>query len=149
MRYRSIIRAFSIPGGVLSLALLGAIGAGSVPAGGASAEPAADAGSPLACAPAALSPAERTRHFDELGPKLRSLRKSVRELPDGYAFEYAGDPATYRLVAEWAAGERVCCPFFDIDIRSEREGGPVWVRVTGRDGVKKFMEIEGAEWIRK
>jgi hypothetical protein len=149
MRYRSIIRAFSIPGGVLSVALFGAIGAGTIPGSDASAEPAAKAESPFACAPAALSPVERTRHFDELGPKLRSLRKSVRELPDGYAFEYAGDPATYRLVAEWAAGERVCCPFFDIDVRSEREGGSVWVRVTGRDGVKKFMEIEGAEWVRK
>lgn len=145
----TISRAFSIPGGVLSLALFGAIGAGTVPAGGASAEPAVKAESPFACAPAALSPAERTRHFDELGPKLRSLRKSVRELSDGYAFEYAGDPATFRLVTEWAAGERVCCPFLDIDIRSEREGGSVWVRVTGRDGVKKFMEIEGAAWIQK
>jgi hypothetical protein len=55
---------------------------------------------------------------------------------------------TYQLVAEWAAGERVCCPFFDIDLQAEREGGPLWLRLTGRDGVKQFIEAEGAAWIK-
>jgi hypothetical protein len=142
------MNALSIPGGVLTLALCGVLCGGGPPRD-VTAENAAKAESPLACAPSALSPAERTRHFDELGPKLRSIRKSVRELPDGFAFEYPGDSATYRLVTEWAAGERVCCPFFDIDVRSEREGGPVWVRVTGREGVKNFIQTEGAEWVRK
>jgi len=147
MRSLSTVQVFSISGGVLSLALLAAARAGTA-TGGTSGD-SAKAESPLACAPAALSPTERSRHFDELGPKLRALRKGVRELADGYAFEYPGDPETYRLVAEWAAGERVCCPFFDIDIRSEREGGPIRVRVTGREGVKRFIEAEGAEWVRR
>ena len=142
------MNAVSFPAGLLTLALCGYL-CGADPARGVPAEAAPRAESPLACAPSALSPAERTHHFDELGPKLRSIRRSVRELPDGYAFEYPGDSATYRLVTEWAAGERLCCPFFDIDVRSEREGGPVWVRVTGREGVKNFIETEGAEWIRK
>jgi hypothetical protein len=73
----------------------------------------------------------------------------VRELPDGYACEYPGDPATYRLITEWAAGERLCCPFFDVDVHSQREGGSVWVRVTGREGVKDFIKVEGAEWVKK
>ena len=142
------MNALSFPGRLLTLALCGVL-CGADPAPGVSAPTAATAESPLACVPTALSPAERVRHFDELGPKLRSIRKSVRELPDGYAFEYPGDSATYRLVTEWSAGERVCCPFFDIDVRSEREGGPVWVRVTGREGVKNFIETEGAEWVKK
>jgi len=105
--------------------------------------------SPLACNMKALTPAERAKHFDELTPKLISLRKDVRELPDGYEFEFPGDSATYRLITEWAAGERACCPFFDIDVRSEREGGPVRVRVTGRKGVKQFIEAGAAEWVKK
>lgn len=105
--------------------------------------------SPLACDRSALSEAERTRHFDELGPRLRSLRKSVRELSDGYAFEYPGDRATYKLLTEWADGERVCCPFFDIAVKAEREGGSVWVTVTGRKGVKDFIASEGAEWVKR
>ena len=105
--------------------------------------------SPLACNVTALTPKERTRHFDELGPKLRSLRKGVRELADGYEFEFPSDAATYRLLIEWAAGERVCCPFFDVDVRSTREGGPLLLRLTGRDGVKEFIEVDGAAWLKK
>jgi hypothetical protein len=104
--------------------------------------------SPLACDRRALSPAQRTRHFDELGPALRKMKKSVHELPDGYEFEFPSDPASLQLVSEWVAGERVCCPFFDITLCLEREGGPVWLRLTGREGVKQFIEVEGAAWIK-
>ena len=105
--------------------------------------------SPFACNVSALSPAERTRHFDELGPKLRALRTAVRELPDGYELEFPADAPTYRLLTEWAAGERLCCPFFDVDVRSDREGGPLRLRLTGREGVKRFIEADGAEWVKK
>src|ERR1043166_1774892 len=44
---------------------------------------------PFACVPEALSPAERKRHFDELGPMLRKLSTGIRELKDGYAIEVA------------------------------------------------------------
>lgn len=104
--------------------------------------------SPLACDRLALTPEQRKRHFDELGPMLRSLKTSVRELPNGVEFQYPSDLKTYQLVAEWAAGERVCCPFFEIDLRSEPEGGPLWLRLTGRDGVKEFIRAEGAAWIK-
>lgn len=105
--------------------------------------------SPFACNRLALTPEQRKRHFDELGPKLVSLRKSVRELPNGYELELPGDPGTLQLVAEWAIGEHACCPFFDINIRLEREGGSLWLGLTGREGVKQFIEADGASWIRK
>src|ERR1700756_858286 len=44
--------------------------------------------SPLACNAFALSPEQRNRHFDELGPALRALKKSVRELGDGYSSNF-------------------------------------------------------------
>jgi hypothetical protein len=104
--------------------------------------------SPFACDRMALSPEDRRRHFDELGPALRSIRKSIRELPDGYEFEYPADAASIKLVAEWAAGERVCCPFFDIDLRMEREGGSLWLRLSGRDGVKQFIKADFSPWFK-
>ena len=104
--------------------------------------------SPLACDRMALSDAERTRHFDELGPALRKIKKSVRELPDGYEFEFPADRASLALLEEWVAGEHACCPFFDITLRLEREGGPVRLRLTGREGVKHFIEVDGAAWIK-
>ena len=105
--------------------------------------------SPFACNRLALTPEQRKRHFDELSPKLLSLKKSVRELPNGYEFEFLADPKTVQLVAEWAVGERACCPFFDIDMRLEREGGSLWLGVTGREGVKQFIQADGAAWIGK
>lgn len=106
--------------------------------------------SPFACDRLALDPAARHRHFDELGPMLRNMRKATRELPDGYEFEFAGDAKTYALVNEWAQGERLCCPFFDIAIRAEREDGAVWLRLTGRDGTKDFIKSDFPEqWTRK
>ena len=104
--------------------------------------------SPFACNRLALDAVTRKRHFDELGPALRSMRKAVRELPDGYEFQFPSDPKSIAMVAEWAAGERLCCPFFNIELRMEAEGGPFWLRVTGREGTKEFIKVDGATWIQ-
>ena len=105
--------------------------------------------SPFACDREALDPAARTRHFDELGPILRGSIKGVQELPDGYQFQFPPDPKTIQAVAEWAAGERLCCPFFDIQLHMEPEGGLFWLRLTGRKGTKDFIKVDGAEWIKQ
>ena len=107
------------------------------------------ADSPFACNRLALTPEQRRRHFDELGPQLRSLKKSFRELPNGYEFEFPSDSHSIQIVTEWAINERACCPFFDINIRMEREGGSVWLALTGREGVKQFIQADGAAWIRR
>jgi hypothetical protein len=98
----------------------------------------------FACNAFALSPEARKRHFDELGPALLKLKKSTRELPDGYEFELPPDKGTYQLLTEWVFQERLCCPFFDIDMRFDRENGPLWLRLTGRPGTKDFIKGEFA-----
>ena len=98
--------------------------------------------SALACNAFALSPEVRKRHFEEVGPALLKLKKSMRELPDGYELELPADNKTYQLLTEWAFQERLCCPFFDIDLRFDREGGPLWLRLTGRPGTKEFVKAE-------
>jgi hypothetical protein len=105
--------------------------------------------SPFACDRLALNPEARKRHFDELGPALRSMRRAVRELPNGYEFQFPSDPKTIAMIAEWAAGERLCCPFFNIQLRMEEENGPFWLRLTGRKGTKEFIQIDGAAWIKQ
>src|SRR5437868_5639422 len=90
---------------------------------------------PLACDRLALSPEIQKRHFDVVGPELLKLRKSARETEDGYDFEFPVDEKTFQLLSEWAMQERLCCPFLDISLRFEREGGPLWLRLAGRKGV--------------
>jgi hypothetical protein len=96
--------------------------------------------SPFACNAMALSPEVRKRHFEEVGPALLKLKKSMRELLDGYEFEFPTDMATYQLLTEWVIEERLCCPFLDIDLRFSREDGPLWLRLTGRQGTKEFIK---------
>lgn len=107
------------------------------------------ADSPFACDRAALTPEQRKRHFDELSPELRTLIKSTRELDNGYEFEFPAGWEAIAKVAEWSAGERLCCPFFDIDLRLEREHGTFWLRLTGRDGVKQFIQADFARWLQR
>jgi hypothetical protein len=98
--------------------------------------------SPFACNAFALSPEVRKRHFEELGPALLKLKKNTRELPDGYEFELPADNKAYQLLTEWAFQERLCCPFFDIELRFDRENGPLSLRLTGRPGTKEFIKEE-------
>jgi hypothetical protein len=110
--------------------------------------PAAAADPGLACNRLALTAEARQRHFDVLGPALRSVHKSARELPTGYEFEFSPDPAAVQMLEEWIAGERLCCPFFDIALRFEHDGGAVWLRLTGREGVRQFIRSDFASWFR-
>jgi hypothetical protein len=102
--------------------------------------------SPFACDRAALTPAARKHHFDEVLPAMRKLVKGAKELPDGYAFEFPTDNATIQLAAEFAANERLCCPFLDITLRIEREHGKFSVQLTGREGTKEFIRTDFARW---
>src|SRR5215467_3763284 len=104
--------------------------------------------SPFACNRSALNPEQWKRHFDELGPKLRKLVLQARELPHGYEFQFSGDRSTFQLIAEWISGEHLCCPFFDIDLRLDREGGATWIRLTGRPGTKEFIRTDFKAWFK-
>ena len=104
---------------------------------------------PFACNLGAMSAEARKRHIDIVSPRLRDLHTSVRELPDGIEFEFPSDSAAFRLVTEWMEGERACCPFFDFILRMEREGGSLWLRLTGRTGVKDFIQAEFGRWLTK
>ena len=125
-----------------SLALLYVVSERSIGADETTSSHSAKPQSPFACNAFALSPEVRKRHFEELGPALLKLKKSTRELPDGYEFELPADNRTYQMLTEWAFQERLCCPFFDIDLRFDREDGPLWLRLTGRPGTKEFIKEE-------
>lgn len=103
--------------------------------------------SPFACNVQALTPQERHRHFEELGPALRARKTGVRELPDGYEFEFPTDAEIFRLLSEWTFQERLCCPFFDLAMVLDREGGPLHLRLTGRPGTKQFIEEDAKPWL--
>jgi hypothetical protein len=97
--------------------------------------------SPIACNLGALTPAQLWRK-EELGSRLWASVQETKELPDGYAFRLPADSGSLQTAGEWVGLERVCCPFFSFGVEAEREGGPVWLRLTGREGVKQFIRAE-------
>jgi hypothetical protein len=94
--------------------------------------------SPLACNLDAISAADRPR-YSELRKMLAGAVVGKRELPKGLALQIATDRLALSQLAEWISFERRCCPFFDFGIEVARESGPVWLSLTGRDGVKAFL----------
>jgi len=103
---------------------------------------------PFYCDRTALTPEQRKRQ-QELGKILRSSVLGIQELPDGFEFEFSYDPTNYQALTEFTPFERACCPFFDINIRLEREGGKIWWGLTGREGVKQFIRAEFSPWIKR
>lgn len=90
-----------------------------------------DTASPIACVVDAFSADER-RHWQELSARWRRTIDGIQELPDGYACRLGEDTATILAAAEWMTLDRRCCPFFTFTLAIEREGGGVWLRLTGR-----------------
>jgi hypothetical protein len=96
---------------------------------------------PFACSLTALTAAER-EHHKELSKELHEAVKEIRELPNGYGFRLSGERRSLAMLSEWVSLERLCCPFFTFQIEAGSEAQPVWLRMTGREGVKEFMQSE-------
>jgi hypothetical protein len=96
---------------------------------------------PFMCRLGALDRAQRER-YEALGRQLRADIEEVKELPNGYAFRLPAASSTILSVAEWVTFERLCCPFFTFALEIKGEGSPLWLRMTGREGVKEFMQSE-------
>jgi len=73
---------------------------------------------------------------------LFSRIAEFRELDNGYAFRFTDGPDLLAKLAEFISLEKLCCPFLSFVVDVEGEGGPVWLRLTGREGVKAFIREE-------
>ena len=98
---------------------------------------AAASAQPIACDLMALSVEQRAQH-QALGERLRSAIVHTEELPAGFRF-YLSPEVSIVEIAQWADLERRCCPFFEFTIGLGHDGGPAWVGLTGRRGVKAFV----------
>lgn len=95
----------------------------------------------FACNLLALTPEQRKAHADVTARLGREVMQ-VKELPDGYAFGFDPRAETIQLLARFVANERLCCPFFTFTIRVEPDNRPVWLYLTGPEGIKPFIQAE-------
>lgn len=94
---------------------------------------------PIACNPAAIDEDEHEAH-DEVATAVFESITDLRELPDGYAFRLPTETDVIKKAGAFVSRERLCCPFFQFNLEVTPSEGPVWLKLTGRDGVKEYVE---------
>ena len=90
----------------------------------------------IACNLHAIPDLDRPHYF-ELVRRLRQSVRHVTELPTGYRLSVEQGSLNAAELAEWAAMERLCCPFLEIVA-----GDDGTVRLTGAAGLKEFLAAE-------
>jgi hypothetical protein len=95
---------------------------------------------PLACVPGAIPAEERPAHFALVAELFATAVLERTEVPGGYGFRFADE--RFESVAKFVANERKCCPFLDFEITVPAAGGPVWLRMTGPEGTREFLDAE-------
>ena len=94
---------------------------------------------PLACDLTAIPASEREEHIIT-GPQLFHTAQEVQELSNGYAIRFLNEPGKFLAMAEFVENERLCCPFFRFRLEVEPNGGALWLRLTGGEGVKEILK---------
>ena len=74
--------------------------------------------------------------------ELLSKHLEIKELSDGYGLRFAHDRLLFAALSEWAILEQLCCPFLTLALELEHDQGPMWLKATGKDGVKGFLQTE-------
>ncbi|MBK8135583.1 MAG: hypothetical protein IPK52_07070 [Chloroflexi bacterium] len=95
----------------------------------------------FACDISALTPDQR-EHHGVTSKALFAGIQEVRETSNGYAFRVSSESATLTKLADFITFERLCCPFFAFNVEVEPQSGPVWIGLSGDEGVKAFIIAE-------
>lgn len=106
--------------------------------------PSAQQDIPIACNPMGIPADEREPHFANAEYLFSSAVQERQELSNGYSFRFRADD--YAAVVAFIANERHCCPFFHFDLEIPPAQGPLWLQITGGEGVKTFI---GAEFVKE
>jgi hypothetical protein len=101
----------------------------------------ADTAGRFACNLKALTPQQRQAHEALTGRLFQSV-ETRRELPAGFELRVDSRKVSIVELATWLDDERRCCPFLDLAIEKEPQDGPLWLRLTGPEGVKEFLKAE-------
>src|SRR5262245_28525639 len=92
----------------------------------------------IACNPNAV-PVEERERWMEVGQQFYTAVEEIRELPDGYELRVPGDAAMLLVAAEYVSRDRLCCAFLRWSLVVEPNSGPLWLQMTGGEGVKAYL----------
>jgi arsenate reductase (thioredoxin) len=95
----------------------------------------------IVCDMRAIPAEERPKHIST-SKELFSRIAESRELENGYEFRLTDDRDLLVKLAEFISLEKLCCPFLNFQVEVNAAGGPVFLRLTGPEGVKEFIREE-------
>ena len=95
----------------------------------------------FACVMDAIPKDERAQHATISAQLLGSIEE-IQARANGYAFRLPTNNATIASIAEFIRNERLCCPFFTFTVEVEANAGPIWLHITGSEGIKEFIVAE-------
>jgi hypothetical protein len=72
--------------------------------------------------------------------KKQALQKT--ELPNGYAFKFAGTDKMLDELIQFIKTERQCCDFFTFTLSISGDQKEIVLELSGAEGVKEFMKTE-------
>jgi len=99
-----------------------------------------DKGEPTIACDFTVMDTEQRKRYRALRRQLSKDVLEVRELEDGYAFRHSSEAEVLIAMAQYVTLERLCCPFFDFAIEVGRDGGEVWLKITGGQEAKHILQ---------
>ena len=94
---------------------------------------------PIACNPSGIDEDEHDAHREAAEAVFTAI-EAVNEVPRGYSFRLPPSPSVLGAAGTFVARERLCCPFFQFTLEASPNNGPVQLTLTGREGVKEYIE---------
>lgn len=92
---------------------------------------------PIACR---LTDPELARRRQDILARLFARAQEERPTDSGLGLRF---PAAADIVAElgrFIEEERNCCPFLDFRLEVARDGGPIWLHMSGPTGTREFLQ---------
>lgn len=91
---------------------------------------------PIACT---LSDSELRERRETVLQKVRSAVSEIKEIENGYAYQFPSDGEMTVELARLIDLEHRCCPFLRFQLIIEPGQGPIWLEMTGPEGTKDFL----------
>ncbi|MGH8675655.1 MAG: hypothetical protein ACREVG_15260 [Burkholderiales bacterium] len=95
---------------------------------------------PLACVPGAIAAADRAAHFALVRELFERQALDKIEVQGGYRCRFP--PASFEALSRFVSNERRCCPFLAFEITVEPADGVVWLKLTGPEGTRDFLDAQ-------
>ena len=94
---------------------------------------------PLTCK---LTTPEMQHRKETVVANLKRQVLEKKELTNGYSYTFKGSDAVVDEVSNFIKTERLCCDFFNFELKVAGDASHAWLTITGPDGTKDFITSE-------